>query len=79
MALEYDEEEIGELEEQGETIRGFADVAGAPRWQGGVVAMPESCWEGMRFSMHACSGVCTVMHWLCESRRGSIPPKDSTF
>ncbi|KAL4443797.1 hypothetical protein ABPG75_011534 [Micractinium tetrahymenae] len=26
LALEYDEEEIGDLEEQGETIRGFADV-----------------------------------------------------
>ena len=29
LALEYDDEEIGDLEEQGEQIRGFADVAGA--------------------------------------------------
>lgn len=28
MALEYDEDEIGDLEEQGHEIRGFADVAG---------------------------------------------------
>ena len=26
--MEYDEEEIGDLEEQGQHIRGFADVAG---------------------------------------------------
>ena len=34
MALEYDEDEIGDLEEQGHEIRGFADVAGAlAAWQ----------------------------------------------
>ena len=33
LALEYDEEDIGDLEEQGQDIRGFADVAGG--WVGG--------------------------------------------
>lgn len=31
LALEYDEDDIGDLEEQGETIRGFADVKGGPK------------------------------------------------
>lgn len=53
MALEYDEDEIGDLEEQGHEIRGFADVAGVHLRLGGSQSgdnKPRSWLAGLQWS-----------------------------
>lgn len=73
LALEYDEDEIGDLEEQGDTIRGFADVKGALRCRllaaclQRCVRLPPSPTGSFWSALPSCFLSCSLPRFPCHA------------